>query len=59
MLLDENRASSMALVKPDAEAQFAETVGFKPLGHADKGASPQRPKTTGPVRFKKLVSKWM
>jgi len=49
----------MALVKPDAEAQFAETVGFKPLGHADKGASPQRPKTTGPVGLKKLVSKWM
>jgi len=59
MLLEEYRPSNIALVKPDAAVQVAETVGFKPVGHADKGREPQSPKTTGPVASESLESKWM
>jgi len=59
MLLVEYRPSNIALVKPDAAVHVAETVGLKPVGHADKEREPQSPKTTGPVASESLESKWM
>jgi len=60
MLLEENRLSNIALVKPDAAVQVAETVGLKPIGHAEGGEPLQSGKTTGPVAaVATFESKWM
>jgi hypothetical protein len=58
-LLVEKRPSNIALVKPDAAVHVAETVGLKPIGHADKGREPHSPKTTGPEASESPESKWM
>ncbi len=59
MLLVEYRPSNIVLVKPDAAVHVAETVGLKPVWHADNRREPQSPKTTGPVASESLESKWM
>ena len=59
MLLVENKLLKIDFVKPDAAVHVAETVGLKPVGHADKEREPQSPKTTGPVASESLESKWM